>query len=174
MLARFPGQTVSPKAKIAVLIATFSVLTLVSLFVAYDSLRRERAYRQTLSELVSKRDCAIFPALDKPISFLVDFYGYQYRGRSDNYIDAHILYCGAFEKPQLYFMRDVMQKKGAGGIFVDVGANTGQHSLFMSQYSKEVHAFEPYPPVLARFRDMVSLNRIQNIHVHPVGLEHFQ
>src|SRR3990167_2666358 len=170
MPPRFRGMTVPLKAKIAVLIAAFSVLTLVSLFVAYDSLRRERAYRQTLSELLSKRDCTIFPALDRPIEFLVDSYGYKYHGRSDNYIDAHILYCGAYEKPLLYFLRDVMRTKGADGIFVDVGANTGQHSLFISQYSKEVHAFEPYPPVLARFRDMVASNGIQNIRLHPVGL----
>ena len=29
------------------------------------------------------------------------------------------------------------------GYLSDVGANTGQHSLFMSGYSKEVHVFEP-------------------------------
>lgn len=156
--------------KKTILLATLSVLTAVSLYVAYDSLRREMGYRQTLSELLIQRDCEIFPALDRPVEFLVDFYGYKYHGKSDNYIDAHILYCGAYEKPELYFLRDVMQAEGGGGVFVDVGANTGQHSMFMSRYSREVHAFEPYPPVLARFREMVSSNGIQNIQVHPVGL----
>ena len=112
----------------------------------------------------------VVPALDRPIEFTVDSYGYKYVGRSDNLIDAEILYFGAYEKPVLFFMRDFMQSRGGSGIFVDVGANTGQHSLFMSKYSREVHAFEPYPPVRERFLEMISINQIENIQVHPVGL----
>ena len=55
-------------------------------------------------------------------------------------------------------------------VFFDIGANVGQHSLFMSRLVKEVHAFEPYPPVLDRFRKMVKINRIDNIFIHPMGL----
>lgn len=53
---------------------------------------------------------------------------------------------------------------------MDVGANTGQHSLFMSKLVAEVHAFEPYPPVLARLNDAVESNSLDNVFVHPVGL----
>lgn len=156
--------------KRTILLATMSILTLVSLYVAYDSLRHEMAYRQALLQVRYTRDCTVIPQLDQPVEFFVNFYGYQYHGRSDNYVDANILYCGAYEKPELYFLRDVMQAEGGGGIFVDVGANTGQHSMFMSRYAKQVHAFEPYPPVLTRFREMVEMNGIKNIEIHPVGL----
>jgi FkbM family methyltransferase len=57
-----------------------------------------------------------------------------------------------------------------GGSFVDVGANKGLYSLFMSKYAKEVHAFEPYPPVLKRFFHFVEINGIKNVIIHPVGL----
>jgi FkbM family methyltransferase len=40
----------------------------------------------------------------------------------------------------------------------------------MSRYASEVHAFEPWEPVLKRFRRMIELNHIKNIVVHPVGL----
>ena len=166
-------MTVPLKAKKAGLIAACSLVALGSLFIARESLRPEWSWRRTLSEIIYKgNECwQIIPFVaDRQFEFIVDLDGFKYHGRSDNYIDLHILYCGAYEKDVLYFMRDVMLARGTDGIFVDVGANTGQHSLFMSQYSKEVHAFEPYPPVLARFRNMISINGIQNIRVHPVGL----
>jgi len=56
------------------------------------------------------------------------------------------------------------------GVFLDIGANTGQHSLFMSKYAKEIHAFEPWEPVITRFRRMVESNHIKNIVIHPFGL----
>jgi FkbM family methyltransferase len=52
------------------------------------------------------------------------------------------------------------------GTFIDIGANTGQHSMFMSRYATEVHAFEPWEPVLKRFHRMVANNHINNIVIH--------
>src|SRR5690606_2989776 len=51
-----------------------------------------------------------------------------------------------------------------------VGANTGQHAMFLSKFVKAVYAFEPYPPVLVRLNRHVSINEIKNITVFPVGL----
>jgi len=105
------------------------------------------------------------------LEFTADLFGMRYEGNTSNYIDRHIFYFGAYEKPLLFLMRDIMKSAFANqGVFIDVGANTGQHSLFMSRYSKEVHAFEPYEPVLKRFRSMVELNNISNIVIYPVGL----
>lgn len=107
----------------------------------------------------------------KPFQFSVDFYGTQFHGSTDNLIDKHVFFFGAWEKPILHFMRDVMNaSQDKQKIFVDVGANVGQHSMFMSRYSTAVHAFEPYEPVLKRFRSMIESNRITNIIIHPVGL----
>jgi len=108
---------------------------------------------------------------DKPFDFVSDIDGIRYEGHTGNYIDASILYLGAYEKPILYFLRDTMKNAYAGdGVFLDIGANTGQHSLFMSRYAAEVHAFEPWEPVLKKFRSMVENNHINNIVIHPVGL----
>ena len=113
---------------------------------------------------------AVF-GLVKPIDFRVDFFGMVYEGRSGNILDDHILYFGASKKAILFFMRDVAESLGKNEIvFFDIGANVGQHSLFMSKHAKEVHAFEPYPPVLERFRKLVIINQIENIFIHPVGL----
>jgi FkbM family methyltransferase len=109
--------------------------------------------------------------LYQPIDFRVDFFGMTYEGRSGNIVDDHILYYGAHEKYILFFMRDVAASLGNQEVvFFDIGANIGQHSLFMSKHVKSVHAFEPYPPVLERFKKLVTINKINNISIHPVGL----
>jgi FkbM family methyltransferase len=62
---------------------------------------------------------------------------------------------------------------GTQGVFVDVGANVGQHSLFMSRIAAQVVAFEPYEPyepVRLRLQHQINLNNINNIAVHAEGL----
>ncbi|MDA1234455.1 MAG: FkbM family methyltransferase [Acidobacteria bacterium] len=108
---------------------------------------------------------------DRNVEFITDFYGFRYRGVSNNFVDAHILYFGAYEKPLLYWLRDtaaLLQDEGL--VFLDIGANTGQHSLFMSKLLAEVHAFEPYPPILERLNYSVNFNSLTNVFIHPVGL----
>ena len=105
------------------------------------------------------------------IEFTTDFYGFRYRGVSNNFVDAHILYFGAYEKPLLFWLRDtaaLLQDEGL--VFLDIGANTGQHSLFMSRLVADVHAFEPYPPILERLNSTVKSNSLTNVFIHPVGL----
>lgn len=109
--------------------------------------------------------------IQKPFEFITDFYGLKYKGHSNEYIDASVLVLGAFEKSTLFLLRDIIKELAPeGGVFVDVGANVGQHSLFMSKFSTVVHAFDPCQSVLARLQDNIALNRIGNIKVHPVGL----
>jgi FkbM family methyltransferase len=103
--------------------------------------------------------------------FTIEVYGYKYQGVSGNLIDDRILAYGAYEKDVLFFMRDYIKAKDrSDSVFIDVGANTGQHSLFMSRYAKHVHAFEPFPRVAERFRRMIELNGFSNVLLHEVGL----
>jgi FkbM family methyltransferase len=108
---------------------------------------------------------------DGPIDFVVDIDGFKYEGIAGNFIDNQIFVYGAYEKPNLFLLRDLIRSVAGGeGTFIDIGANVGQHSLFMSRYAKAVHAFEPWEPVLKRFRRMVEINGIKNITIHPYGL----
>jgi FkbM family methyltransferase len=54
---------------------------------------------------------------------------------------------------------------------LDLGANIGNHSLYFSDYFKEVHAFEPN----ARTFKVLALNAelVANVHCHQVGLSDF-
>ncbi len=109
--------------------------------------------------------------IQRPTDFKVDFYGVTYLGRSGNNLDDITLAYGAQEKPMLFFLRDVSQALNKPNlVFYDIGANVGQHTLFMSQIAKEVHSFEPYPPVLERLKANISYNHLANVQIHEIGL----
>lgn len=111
-------------------------------------------------------------------SFEKEFFGLKYQGNLNNNIEFNIFYFGAFEKPLLFFLADTIRRINLeyrdsteqSGCFCDIGANLGQHSLFMSRLVKQIHAFEPFPKALERFQHHVELNQIHNIRLHPVGL----
>lgn len=126
--------------------------------------------------LPDRLSCAIYKQMRTrgyapAYEFTTDFFGLEYDGNLSNNIDFAIYFYGAFEKPLLYFMRDALDAiAGHEGVFVDVGANVGQHALFMSQRARNVIAFEPYAPVRDRLVHQIRLNAIRNITVAPLGL----
>ncbi len=122
---------------------------------------------------VYKKLCSYGEVPDAPFS--KDFFGLQYRGNLNNSVEFTLFYLGAFEKPLLFFLRDTMLllKQSAphsSQNFFDVGANIGQHSLFMSLYADQVHSFEPYKVVSEKLERHIRLNQIDNIQLHPIGL----
>ncbi len=84
-------------------------------------------------------------------------------------MDWHVYFYGAYERYLLFLLRDIA-KGIREPVFVDVGANVGQHTLFMAPRSARVHSFEPYAPVRAELERAISYNRIQNVSIHPVAL----
>lgn len=137
-------------------------------------------WRQSWLGLKHKRSayknlCAHDEVPDAPFS--KDFFGLRYEGNLSNNIEFNIFYYDAFEKPLLFFLRDTVLniKQSATNdenstIFCDVGANIGQHSLFMSNYASTVHAFEPYQRVSKKLKHHIQLNGITNISLHELGL----
>ncbi len=130
---------------------------------------RQKWFKPEYGKSLYKLMCAEGEPPDTPFS--KDFFGLRYEGNLRNNIDFNIFYYGAFEKPLLFFLRDTLLQSANGeSVFCDVGANIGQHSLFMSLYAKQVHAFEPYQGVSDRLGHQIALNKIQNITLHKVGL----
>lgn len=121
--------------------------------------------RRVYKALYGKRSV---PAFED--SFEVDFYGMRYRGALRDVVDQHVLFYGCFEKHVCYFLRDLARALGPGVAFVDVGANVGHHTLFLSPHVERTFAFEPYPPALVRLREKLEINGIDNCQVHPVAL----
>lgn len=101
--------------------------------------------------------------------FEAEFFGLKYKGNLNSFVDWSVYFYGAYEKEYLYFLRDLI-KDSSGPVFIDVGANVGNHSMFMSQYCKEVYAFEPNPNVRKRLEEKIKINAKTNVHVHGFGL----
>jgi len=105
------------------------------------------------------------------ISFEKDFFGNRYTGNTYSWPDRNVFWYGAYEKEILFFLRDYLLEIAQNKpVFLDVGANTGQHSIFAAQHSHTVHAFDPFLPVIDQLDFMVESNQIDNIFVHKVGL----
>ena len=125
--------------------------------------------------LVTLGRCAIGDGLylrpNPSINFVGDLYGLKFEGNTENLIDMEVHGFGGFERPLLQLMEDSLKVKAPNGdgVVLDVGANVGQHSMFISRVAAQVHSVEPFPPVIERMRKMIALNGIKNIVVHPVG-----
>lgn len=103
------------------------------------------------------------------LPFEVDFFGLRYPGDLSCYLDWSVYFFGAYEKASLFLLRDLLHDRG-GAVFVDIGANVGQHTLFMSKYAKVVHAFEPWHVVRTSIEEKVRRNTLTNVNLHTVGL----
>lgn len=110
----------------------------------------------------------------KDYAFEADLLGLKFRGNIVNYIDRLVYFCGAHEKYMLFMLRNYIAKLRQASadkiIFFDVGANAGNHSLYLSQLVNYVHAFEPFERVRAQLEENIALNGITTITVHPFGL----
>ena len=115
----------------------------------------------------------LLPEFRQGLEFSRDFFAYVYQGNSADHIDRSILLCGAYEKPLLFCLAKMINQYHLNdGIFLDVGANVGNHSLFLSMHMKQVHSFEPYSIAFKRLEKNVSINKIENICLHNIGLGH--
>ena len=103
------------------------------------------------------------------VSFEVDFLGSVYRGNLRDYIDRCVYFYGAYEKVSLILLRDLASTVEQS-VFVGVGANGGQHSLWMARYCSPVYVFEPWAPMREHLIEKVRLNQFKHVSVFPVGL----
>jgi FkbM family methyltransferase len=93
--------------------------------------------------------------------------GIRFRLHPGQYIDERIYFDGIYERRFLEFLE---RRIRSGGAMLDVGANIGNHALYLRKRFDEVHCFEPNPTVVARLNENVALNGAENVHVHAVGL----
>lgn len=82
-------------------------------------------------------------------------------------VDRHIASDGIYERRFLTFIAKILPPDA---VMLDVGANIGNHALFLKDVCREIHCFEPNPRALSRLAANIALNRATNIHVHPFGL----
>ncbi|MCC7435609.1 MAG: FkbM family methyltransferase [Methanoregulaceae archaeon] len=94
---------------------------------------------------------------------------HHYRGNLKNFVDWLAYFFGAQEKQELLYLARLLDSRH-GSVILDVGANSGQHAVALSNHVKVVHAFEPYEPVRALMEARIQQNSIPNVTVHPIAL----
>ena len=105
--------------------------------------------------------------------FEIDFDGRRYRGNLDDFIDRHIYFTGAYAPAELGFLDQAaraLRNTQAEVTFIDIGANCGQHSLFMSRRADRVIAFEPSAEAADRLAANLALNGISNVALFRIAL----
>jgi len=55
-------------------------------------------------------------------------------------------------------------------VALDIGANIGTHSIYLSDYFSEVHSFEPQVNIYKLLKSNIKLNKCKNVKAHNYGL----
>jgi FkbM family methyltransferase len=84
----------------------------------------------------------------------------------NQYIDEEIYTHGIYE----YRLLELLVKHVRGRVFIDVGANIGNHALFLADNFERVICFEPSQPVALRLRRNIALSGKTQVEVNEIGL----
>lgn len=93
----------------------------------------------------------------------------RFHGNISSHIDWHIYCRGAYDMAGLYAIEQVVRDRVCT-VAWDVGANVGNHSLFLSRIFDRVYSFEPSPGLVSQLEANLTLNNLENVHVLEYGL----
>ena len=100
--------------------------------------------------------------------FVLDEHSFKICLNPDNgCVDHEIFGRGVFEPGILRLIRTYLNKDS---VFVDVGANIGQHSLYASLFARHVYAFEPITSIYKQFNRSIFENDIFSISTYNYAL----
>lgn len=105
--------------------------------------------------------------------FTVDFDSMRYTGSFEEYIDRHIWCFGSYSTNELDFLdcaAKVLRTERRSLTCLDIGANVGQHALFMAKRCDRVLAFEPNSVVADRLQINRDQNNLSNLEIYRVAL----
>lgn len=104
------------------------------------------------------------PGLGKSFKIVLDPY---HNGTVDEVVANTRAWENEIDEVLLSFLAD---KKG---VFLDIGANIGYHSLLIATHLRDtvsVHSFEPIPALVKQIKQSAELNELNNLTLHNVAL----
>jgi FkbM family methyltransferase len=113
------------------------------------------------------------PERQESFPFEVDFFGRSYSGNLTNFIDWTVFFYGAYTRHELLLLAAIAGRLRARGTpinFFDVGANVGQHAMFMSGHADKVVAFEPFSVVRSEMARKLRHAKVDNVEIFPIAL----
>jgi len=124
------------------------------------------ATRAVRRRLIGPRQLRKFDAQSGPVIHRSHF-GLTFELVPGEFVDRSIVYDGIYEERFLRFAASLLTRES---VVVDIGANIGNHALYLARKCAVVHCFEPNPRALERLARNISLNGFTNVVVHPFGL----
>ena len=155
-----------------VAIAYFSIFSLLAVFYfAFFDDYIEDIREQPLIHCMRVELGRALPRVREDFDFTINYFGLQFSGNTRNFAERSVVFLGAFERKVLYFMRDALEALNReNSTAIDVGAFTGTHSLYLSLFADQVHAFEPAEDAREHLLKNIRQNAIEHIVVHSEGL----
>lgn len=86
------------------------------------------------------------------------------------YIDQQIAVDGLFERGLIDYICDVAVENKATDLYVDIGANIGNHVVGVASTFDRIVAFEPHPVLFHVLSANILANNIETAEVHNFGL----
>ncbi len=87
----------------------------------------------------------------------------------DDTISKNIISHGVYEKTNIELITSVLDKIERP-VFLDIGANIGNHAVPISQHVRKLFAFEPVPFTYSIFTKNIEQNFIKNIQPFNVAI----
>ncbi len=93
----------------------------------------------------------------------------EFIGELSSHIDWHVYFRGAYDEAGLNLIQSTVQNSSRS-VAWDIGANVGNHTLFLSRLFEKVYSFEPMPSLINQLRNNVRLNELNNVQIEEYGL----
>lgn len=124
-------------------------------------------YRRVINALRPARRVA-----SRHAAFQVKFSGLTYHGSLVEHIDREIFFFGRYAPAELDFLDQAARRLAdvQAVNYFDIGANVGQHTLWMSGRVARAFAFEPSAAAMRQMRVNLAANNITNVTSFPVAL----
>jgi FkbM family methyltransferase len=100
------------------------------------------------------------PDASNGCNFRQPYFGGICTGNTSNFIDWSARYFGAYAIEELDLLGDIADAGPAPFVAIDIGANVGNHSLYLGLRSKagQIIAFEPNPGAMALLKQKLNAN----------------
>ncbi|APZ95926.1 FkbM family methyltransferase [Fuerstiella marisgermanici] len=102
-------------------------------------------------------------------AYELQLFNKTYFGHTSSHVDWHVYFFGTYDPLGTSLLRN-LAKTRKPAVALDVGANTGTHTLAMYEYCQEVHCFEPFEPVRMALNRNIEANNLANVCVYAFGL----
>jgi FkbM family methyltransferase len=86
------------------------------------------------------------------------------------YIDQQIAADGLFENGLIELMLDMARTSNKTKLYIDIGANIGNHLVASAKHFDRVVGFDPHPVLFHILSANVMINGLTNVELHNVGL----